>query len=564
LWPSTADVLSVLEVISPSFTLVVNLNHNCSYSTGLIMETYDFVILGAGLGGLSAAACLTRQGYQVAVLEKHYLPGGCCHTFDYGNYQFCADVHYIYQCGPGETVNQFFNYLERDVPFNSLDPSCIDRVVTPEADFAIPLGWENLRDRLLETFPEETQPINAYCDTIHQLYQEMRDFGKTTRWYDQDWHDWLKLPKYWNLFQKRRWTLQDLYDHVGLSPKLQAILAGQSGDYALPPNEIALLTHTSLVSDYANGAYYPRHHFKGFVDAIVAAIIEGGGVVRYSSPVEAINVSQRQVRSVTANGITYTANQGYISDLDPKLTVQLMQGELTLSAHEYHRLTDYEYSASAFNIYLGLDDRFHPEQYGIGNWNIWYYPTGDLNQEYQQQLAGNLEHPWIFLSCPTLKSTEPGMAPPGHHILEIATVCAYEPFKQLHETDPKAYKARKREVYQAIMGSVRDLIPDVDAYARMKVYGTPTTSEFYLGQPQGNIYGAKLSPKQVGLNRLGYKTELPNLFLVGATAGYPSVPGVIGNGMNVVEMITGQSIRRDTPTPRSGGQVSVPQLLSQS
>lgn len=47
-----------------------------------------------------------------------------------------------------------------------------------------------------------------------------------------------------------------------------------------------------------------------------------------------------------------------------------------------------------------------------------------------------------------------------------------------------------------------------------------------------------------GLNRLGYQTELPNLYLVEASAGYPSVPGVISNGMNVVELMTGQSVRR--------------------
>jgi all-trans-retinol 13,14-reductase len=102
---------------------------------------------------------------------------------------------------------------------------------------------------------------------------------------------------------------------------------------------------------------------------------------------------------------------------------------------------------------------------------------------------------------------------------------------------------KKRSVYQDIMTSVRELIPDIDAYARMKVYGTPTTSEYYLGQPQGNIYGAKLIPRQVGLHRLGYTTELSNLFLVGASAGYPSVPGVIGNGMDVVELTTGRSVR---------------------
>ncbi|WP_341530757.1 NAD(P)/FAD-dependent oxidoreductase [Nostoc sp. UHCC 0302] len=512
------------------------------------MEIFDYVILGAGLGGLSAAACLTRQGYRVAVLEQHYLAGGCCHTFDYGEYSFCADVHYISQCSSGKTIAQFLNYIQQDVPFNSLDPDCIDRVITPKADFKIPLGWENLRSRLLSTFPEEADAINRYCNEIKQLHQEIRNLVREVRWFDQKLSDWLKLPKYLNLFRKRNWTLQDLYNHVGLSPKLQAVLAGQSGDYALPPEEIALLTHTSLVWDYSEGAYYPKHHFKHFVDTITEAITAGGGVIKYSTPVNYIQVNDHNVHSVSANDVIYRATKAYISDLDPKLTVELMHDSEALSHREHQRLTSYEYSASAFNIYLGLDSRFDPQRYGIGNWNIWYYPTGNLNREYQQQLQDNFSQPWIFLSCPTMKSNEPGMGPAGHHVLEIATVCPYKPFEHLQKTDPKAYKAKKREVYQQIMTSVRKLIPDVDNYTRMKVYGTPTTSEFYLGQPQGNIYGAKLIPKQVGLNRLGYTTELSNLFFVGASAGYPSVPGVIGNGMDVVELITGQSVRYTAET----------------
>ena len=508
------------------------------------MERFDYVVLGAGLGGLSAAACLTRQGYRVAVLEKHYLPGGCCHTFDYGKYRFCADVHYISGCGPGRTIDQFLKYIGQEVPFNTLDPDCIDRIITPDVDFRIPLGWETFRTRLLQTFPDETYEINRYCDAIAQLHAEMGQLNQESKWYDQTWSDWLSLPKYWNLFQKRTWTLQDLYDEVGLSPKLQALLAGQSGDYALPPKEIALLTHVSLVGDYAEGAYYPQQHFKHFVETIVDAITAGGGTVRYSSAVEQIELADDKIQGVIANGQLYQATQAYISDLDPKLTVSLMSPADALDSHERERLTGYEYSTSAFNVYLGLDERFQPERYGLGNWNIWYYPNGDLNQAYDKQLADDLKHPWIFVSCPTLKSAAAGMAPAGHHVLEVATVCPYEPFRQLHNIDIDAYKAKKKQVFQEIMASLRDLIPDVDSYTRMKVYGTPTTSEHYLGQPEGNIYGAKLIPEQVGLNRLGFRTALSNLYFVGASAGYPSIPGVIGNGMDTVELITGQPIRQ--------------------
>lgn len=507
------------------------------------MEKYDDVILGAGLGGLSVAACLARQGHRVMVLEQHDVAGGCGHTFDYGKYSFCADVHYISQCGPGQTLTVFLDYIGQEVPFNSLDADCIDRVVTPDVDFRIPLGWENLRRRLHETFPDETAAIDVYCDEIHQLSRQLAELAAEVRWYERTPSDWRKLPKYVHLFSRRNWTLQQLYDRAGLSPKLQDLLAGQSGDYALPPNQIALITHTSLVANYAEGAYYPKHHFRHLVDSVVESIIDRGGSVRLSTPVEHIEVRDGHVQSVIAGGETCQARGTYISDLDPKLTLSLMHESVAdLSNRERQRITGYEYSISAFNIYLGVNERFDPARYGLGAWNVWYYPQGNLNKSYQQQLEGNLDHPWVFLACPTLKSDAPGMAPPRHHVLEIATVCPYEPFKMLHETDMKAYRTKKHYVYEQVMTSVRDLIPDVDTFIDKEVYGTPTTSEHYLGQPKGNIYGANLVPKQVGLNRLGYRTELPNLYLVGATAGYPSVPGVINNGIDVAQLITGESI----------------------
>ena len=104
--------------------------------------------------------------------------------------------------------------------FNSLHPDCIDRIITPEVDFRIPLNWERFRDRLIATFPEESYGIDLYCDEIKQLHDRLRQLTQEVQWYDLNWSDWLSLPKYWHLFTKRNWTLQDLYNHIGLSPKL--------------------------------------------------------------------------------------------------------------------------------------------------------------------------------------------------------------------------------------------------------------------------------------------------------------------------------------------------------
>ena len=77
----------------------------------------------------------------------------------------------------------------------------------------------------------------------------------------------------------------------------------------------------------------------------------------------------------------------------------------------------------------------------------------------------------------------------------------------------------------------------------MRVTGTPATNERFCHAPEGNSYGAALTPANVGIGRKPMGTSLGNLWMVNATAGFPSVAGCVGAGMRLYEQLTGDSAR---------------------
>src|SRR5512135_118699 len=95
------------------------------------MTDVDTLVIGSGLAGLSVAALTARDGERVRVLEAHEHPGGYAHTFQKGAYHFCAEVHYVFDAGEGETIDRFLGALglRDEVRFRRLDPEGFDHVV---------------------------------------------------------------------------------------------------------------------------------------------------------------------------------------------------------------------------------------------------------------------------------------------------------------------------------------------------------------------------------------------------------------------------------------------------
>jgi all-trans-retinol 13,14-reductase len=493
---------------------------------------FDDLVIGAGMGGLTTAALLAARGRRVLVVEAHDVPGGYAHTFSVGAYRFCAQVHYVFGCGEGEPVSELLRRtgLGEEVRFERLDPEGFDHIVVGGTRYRIPNGLEKFRDRLVREFPRDARPIRRYFDVVMALGRELDAMPTKIRLRDLATAP-LRFPR---LLQYKGWTLGRLYDALAMPPRLRTILAGQCGDYLLPPRDVSLLLHVALVRAYDRGAYYPEKHYVHFIESVASYVrSQPGCALLLETEIAEILTDGRRVTGVrTKGGETFTAKR-YVSNVDPLRTANLLDARAI--GRRWSRELSYEYSSGNITLYLGVRG-IDLRDYGFGSWNVWHYPEDDIDAIYDRQLVHHdLQEPWLFMSTPTLHTDHPGLCPDGHQILELATSADYGWFKALRDRDRRAYNVEKKRIRERMIAVVeRDYVPGLGKHLAIQVMGTPATNERFCAAPLGNAYGSALTPKNVS-RRVPKTTPLENLWIVNATAGFPSIGGTVKSAIELVD-----------------------------
>ncbi|GAA6091865.1 inactive all-trans-retinol 13,14-reductase-like [Tachysurus ichikawai] len=136
------------------------------FRTEKVPENLDAIVIGSGIGGMTAAATLAKLGKRVLVLEQHDQAGGCCHTFTEKGFEFDVGLHYIGQLHENSLFKIVMDQItEGQLQFVELDKH-FDTLVIGSGEkirkYTIYSGKTEMEDHLKAQFPDDTKAVEEF------------------------------------------------------------------------------------------------------------------------------------------------------------------------------------------------------------------------------------------------------------------------------------------------------------------------------------------------------------------------------------------------------------------
>ena len=129
------------------------------------------VIIGSGMGGLACGVILSKNGYEVTVLEQGVQAGGCLQCFSRGNARFETGMHFIGSAREGQTLDRLLRYLEvrKDIELKELEREGYDIVSLEGKRYCYATGRNAFLEQMTSYFPNQGDCLKRYFDLIEEV-----------------------------------------------------------------------------------------------------------------------------------------------------------------------------------------------------------------------------------------------------------------------------------------------------------------------------------------------------------------------------------------------------------
>lgn len=462
------------------------------------------IVIGSGMGGLTAATLLARKGFNTLLLEKEDQAGGYVVSFKREGITFDATGAFVGGCNEGGE----FNHLLKEIGAQEeIEFIPIHHIQNIYPGFEVHLrqgGFDSTFETLLGLFPEEERGLKAYFSLVKKIGEEVRSYSEMT------WAKKVFFPYYFrNLIRFQR------TDHGAI---LNRFFKGEEIKHALhtlpttePPSRLSFLFVAALINKVLmDGVFYPKGGMGKLAEAMARTFLHAGGELHLRTEVEQILVRNGRVEAVVTKDGKVFRSPLIISDINPNLLVKMFPSEQQRIL--LRGTKGLQYSLACFILYLVTD-------LDLGGMGFPYFTylrfLHDLEEEYEMLSRGEVpKNPTLIISIPTL--LDPALARPGQHVIKALVPVPYSYQGNWGEGDPEKYRKIKTEFAQQILQLIElKLIPHLREHLLFCEAATPLTLKRYTGNERGAMYGLASIPRQMGPWRPPHQTPIPGLFQVG-------------------------------------------------
>lgn len=491
-------------------------------------DKYDAIVIGSGLGGLTAGALYARDGKRVLVLERNTSFGGAASMFRRGALLVEAGLHEIDGLDDDDSKLWTLDKLgvRENVEFLGVPDIFVARHPLIGDDFVMPHGQERVIAASIARFPRHEAAIRKYFATMFDLRHKITKLTGTksklafmlTNLFG------LLIPfRFWSIIRHDRTRLGAFLDECfGDDEAVKFALAANIGYYTDDPENFSLLFYSAAQASFlTGGGFYIRGGSRSLVNHLIAVIEEPGGAA-----VSGRTVGRILVDGGRATGVIHTGSRNgddeqrvsapvIIGNAAPaRLSEMLPETQQEAFLRKYQNMVT---GTSLWVIYLGVDR--DPAEFGITHYSTWVFPAwldrfarSPESATFFSEPPGERMPAWVVVNY--------GMVDGGlgdEHTRMLAVV-GFDRLENYAGLDKQAYKERKRAWTEAIIADVDRNFPGFASSIVYKEMATARTINRYTATPGGAVYGFDQRPLAAGRHRPDCKTSLPGLLLSSAYA----------------------------------------------
>jgi len=481
---------------------------------------YDVVVVGGGIGGLTAAALLAARGVGVLLLEREPRAGGCCAEFGAFGHRFEAGAGLYASWQPGEIHERVFAELPVAPPrVREVEPAYVVRL--PDgADVRVGGGFEEFAEHLSAAFPEcAERAVNFYreatqvAEALHRAARRLPSLATAS-----------KLQRMRLALREARLssTVLARADETAArhladtSARFRRFVDAQLQIYAqVPSDDCAYLYAAVALSQPLRGMYAIGGGAQALADSLVEAIRRSGGTLRLNATaLRLVYDSRGRAAGVELlSGETVEARRAVVSNLTVWDTYGKLVGARRTPPPVRARLKLLR-GWGAYQIFLSLDEeaaRRLPAEHVLAL-NAW-----------QDGEPFDPERALLMLgSAPAWDAR----APAGKRAATVSTFTDAEAWFSFH-ADESEHEGQDARALEERWGRLHAALPELGAGAEVIETATPRDAYERTRRRLGMVGGVGQSLGVSGANAPTHRTSIENLYAVGDTV-FP------GNGVAAV------------------------------